>query len=81
VGDNDIPGEELSDDALNYLGLLAYKRELAEDVKQEKDLPVQPPELDDDEAFRLAITHSEMKDLAKWETGPGSEVKGGKVCM
>jgi hypothetical protein len=57
VGDNDIPGEEPTDDALNYLGLHTYERELAEDVKQEKDLPVQPPELDDDEAFRLAITH------------------------
>jgi hypothetical protein len=68
VGGNDIPGEEPSDDALNYLGLLAYERELAEDVKQEKDLPVQPRELDDDEAFRLAITHFEMKDLAKWDS-------------
>lgn len=59
VAGDDVPGEKPRDDTADYECLLAYM----EQVKKEEDPPWQPPELNDDDALKLAMEQSKLEDL------------------
>jgi hypothetical protein len=63
----DITDEEFRNDTDDYLGPLPYEAEKAKAPNMEDQLRVIPPDVDEEEALRLAIIVSRQQETNEWQ--------------
>jgi hypothetical protein len=72
-GEN-IPGEETWNDTDDYLDHLAYVAEVAKEEGTVGQLPVQPDDINDEEAMRLALLVSQQLETPRLQPSYASAV-------
>jgi hypothetical protein len=63
----EILGEVVQDDTIGYVGLLTWQKVQTKAEGTEEELPLQLPELTEEEATRLAIAASKLEEMRKWQ--------------